>query len=71
MLSKPTVFKSIGMPFTRKGVQLVAARRPPGLQPSEACRGCFYKEVCNSQLACSRFDRVDGVSIWFQEIKTK
>lgn len=71
MLKSPTVFKAEGVPFTRKGVQLVAVRWPPGLQPSEACRGCFYKEVCNSLLACSRFDRVDGISVWFQEIKTK
>lgn len=71
MLHLPSVFKSIGKPFTRQGVLLVAVRRPEMLHHREACRGCFFKDVgCStSLLACSSFDRRDGVSVWFQAIE--
>lgn len=64
----PTVFKPVGAIIERQGVRLRVVKRPEGLKPSEACGGCFYGDVCTSRLACSSFDRKDGVSVWFQKV---
>lgn len=67
MKKAPDTFKEIGFPFTRGGVKLVAVRRPGGLKPKDACKGCYFCDTCNfgNKLACSSFDRVDGISVWF------
>lgn len=72
MIEKPTVFKSIGTIIVRRDYRVKVVPRPvKELAPREACRGCFFSKIiaCNTRMQCSKFDRQDGVSVWFEEIK--
>lgn len=43
----------------------VVVCRPAGLLPREACSGCWFRSGTCPSLACSPFDRRDGVAVWF------
>jgi hypothetical protein len=69
-MTPPTRFLAIGRTITRQGgkfvLRVVARPAAATLQPSEACRGCWFDSTaCIHRLACSKFDRKDGVSVWF------
>lgn len=68
-LKLPTKFKPLGETFRRQGTTLRAVRRPDGLRPDEACLGCFFNGECINLLQCSKFDREDGISVWFKEVE--
>ncbi len=68
-MQTPTIFKPVGEIFNRLGTKLIVVKRPKGLELDEACRDCFFSISCVHQLQCSKFDREDGVSVWFKEIK--
>ena len=68
----PTRYVSLGDEFERYGVRLVCVRRPSGLLPTAACKGCWFRRSrigdvvinCND-IQCSSFDRMDGRNVWF------
>lgn len=39
--------------------------RRPQVLPSEACSGCAFRCGPCPAARCSKFDRADGVSVWF------
>lgn len=80
-MEEPFIFTSSGLPtryvplggeFDRYGVRLLCIRRPKGLLPTAACKGCWFRRSriggvvinCND-IQCSKFDRMDGVNVWF------
>lgn len=69
-LSLPTLFRPIGAVLVRQGVKLVVVQRPAGLALKDCCRDCFFQDACSwfNRLQCSKFDRRDGISVWFQKI---
>ena len=72
----PTRFVRVGDVFSRYGKVLRCVERPAAgvMMPSDACMGCFFscsRSVnsminCND-IQCSKFDRMDGRSVWFVE----
>ena len=80
-MEKPFVFNDPGLPtryvhlggeIRRYGETLVCVRRPGGLVPTAACKGCWFKRarvgkvVVNcDDIQCSSFDRMDGRNVWF------
>lgn len=74
----PTRYVALGEQFTRYGVRLVCIRRPRVDCVSAACKGCWFSRGrrvidgvtvmlnCND-IACSSFDRMDGLNVWFVE----
>ena len=38
-------------------------------RPSQACRGCSFRGgTCPAGYACSSYDRVDGVGVWYVRV---
>lgn len=75
----PTRYVPLGGVFTRYGVRLWCVRRPGVESVSGACRGCWFsrgRKVINgcsvmvncNDIACSRWDRMDGNNVWFVEV---
>ncbi len=68
----PTRYVPLGGEFVRYGETLVCVRRPGGLLPTAACKGCWFRRSrigdvvinCND-IQCSSFDRMDGLNVWF------
>ena len=74
----PTRFVALGGVFTRYGVELECRRRPRVESVSAACKGCWFsrgRRVLNGEtvmlncndIQCSKWDRMDGVDVWFVE----
>ena len=74
----PTRYVRLGEEFMRYGVSLVCVRRPEGLHPGDACKGCWFakgrKRLCGdtvmvncNDMQCSSWDRMDGRNVWFIE----
>ena len=74
----PTRYVRLGDEFERYRTTLVCVRRPDGLHPADACKGCWFargrKRIvgetvlvnCND-IQCSSWDRMDGRNVWFVE----
>lgn len=74
----PTRYVRIGEEFERYRTALVCVRRPGGLLPTAACKGCWFSKArkviggetvllnCND-IQCSSWDRMDGANVWFVE----
>ena len=59
---------AVGDYFELAGVRYEVVLRGEVVFPREACMGCaFANKNCPEYLACSSFDRRDGVSVWFKE----
>ena len=59
---------AVGDYFELAGVRYEVVLRGEVVFPREACMGCaFANRNCPEYLACSSFDRRDGVSVWFKE----
>lgn len=59
---------AIGDRFVLGGVTYEVVPRGEVAWPREACMGCaFAARNCPENLACSSFDRRDGISVWFKE----
>lgn len=59
---------AVGDYFELAGVRYEVVLRGEVVFPREACIGCaFANKNCPEYLACSSFDRRDGVSVWFKE----
>lgn len=57
----------IGGTFILGGKEYIVECRGEVSYPREACIGCaFASRNCPEYLACSSFDRRDGVSVWFK-----
>lgn len=75
----PTRYVALGGEFTRYGVRLKCIRRPRVECISAACKGCWFSKGrkfingdfvivnCND-IACSSWDRMDGLNVWFKEV---
>ena len=59
----------------RIGKRTYRVVRSTAVMPYQACEGCDFAHIRDGKfptcpnIACSLFDRVDGVSVWFQEVK--
>lgn len=74
----PTRYVEVGGEFVRYGVRLLCKRRPRVESVSAACRGCWFsrgRKVIEGRtvmlncddIQCSKWDRMDGVDVWFVE----
>ncbi len=61
----PSRFVPVGGLLTVAGVEYVAVPRPKVPYPRLVCSGCGLRSRYCTDLACSRSDRLDGVSVWF------
>lgn len=64
----PQRFVAVGGVFMVADRKYLVERRPKGISPCEACAGCGFLKSCCPPVACSSFDRADGVSVWFREV---
>lgn len=76
----PTRYVALGDEFKRYGTRLRCVRRPRVESVSGACKGCWFSRGrkfingefvivnCND-IACSKYDRMDGVNVWFREVR--
>ena len=60
----------VGGVFERGGVRYECFVRPPVSEIEDACSGCAFDKVktCSAP-RCSKFDRSDGVSVWFRKVE--
>lgn len=70
----PTRFVYLNESFTRYGVRLTCVLRPRGLNPRDACLGCWFNKARRGatittcrDIQCSSWDRMDGKNVWFVE----
>jgi len=66
----PSIFIEVGGEYTYCGERFRCVKRPR-VSPRDACRGCSFNKKrysCPAALQCSKFDRRDGLFVWFVEI---
>lgn len=66
----PSIFVPIGGDYVYGGVTYRCVRRPH-VVPRDACLGCAFSasgKPCPAALQCSKFDRRDGVFVWFERV---
>ena len=60
----------VGEEFVLGGIRYRVCIRGEVRFPRDACSGCAFSSVnCPEYLACSSFDRRDGVSVWFKQVE--
>ena len=67
--SAPRKTLFVGEEFALGGIRYRVVEREDVRLPREACIGCAFAGLnCPEYLACSSFDRRDGISVWFKAI---
>ena len=67
--SAPRKTLFVGEEFVLGGIRYRVVLRGEIVFPRDACRGCAFAGLnCPEYLACSSFDRRDGISVWFKAI---
>lgn len=67
-------FVPVGGTLLRYRRVLRCVERPRGGLPCDACSGCFFslsesgQSYCDD-IQCSKWDRRDGLNVWFQEVR--
>lgn len=65
----PRITYGIGREFRIGSRSYRVIERSGIVLPCDACMGCaFANRRCPDNIACSSFDRRDGVSVWFVEL---
>ena len=66
----PSIFVPVGGEYIYGGVVYRCIKRP-NVVPKDACLGCAFNKPgrsCPAALQCSKFDRKDGVFVWFEDV---
>lgn len=61
----PGRFIPVGGKLVLTGCTYIAVVRPKVKYPRLVCSGCGLRSKFCNDIACSKSDRVDGLSVWF------
>lgn len=59
----------VGGILRKRGAEYRCVLRGRVASPADACSGCGLRDRPCSGVRCSRFDRSDGLNVWFEEVR--